>query len=481
MQQELDILFQMHHQVCGSIVDAKETISSLEVNAAQLEADLTIRRSYLGSVRYIPFEILGHIFQIYVDDNREHLGARGWLQLVCTKWRDAVLAHPNLWTRIDVVGPFDTRTMDSYINHIALCVLRSGARKLNVSFAGDSNDSRSGIYLRTRILSYLISYASDRWKSFKYYQASGPYHPNYQFKLDDLAHVFAHAPNLECVVICQHHNLIELDLSGKSKRLGPLLHDLRSLRTLQISLISWPILVDGHPLPQITELLVDGCYWRGTGMLGSDEGRANQVWLSLFPSLRSLSIRLTASVLHPRAVEEDLPEENFYQAKSLTSLTLHGLVPSNALRGVQFPVLQEVVIQPNDEGIHLFQHNHGSYPLKVDSFASLRLECQPGTLFWRLQPQYEDFSLFRDDIIPNSFKMFENAETVSAPGCIWRSFAWIFDTWGAEFAIGAAKDCHEVYPISMEVVKAAMEANLVGKEENWMPSLYSEDEDDNYN
>ncbi|PVF93089.1 hypothetical protein CPB86DRAFT_790479 [Serendipita vermifera] len=295
IQQELDSFQQLHHQ------------------------------SYLGTVRH--------------NDNREHLGARGWLQLVCTKWRTAVLGHPNLWTRVDVVGPFDASTVDSYLDHI------------------------------------------------------------------DLAD-------------------------------GSLLNTIKRLvRTVLV----------------VTELVVDGYRW-----FDPNFKKTTQI-------LDSVSLE-----------EEEVPSQDVYQPRSLTHLILHGPVPLHALKRVQFLALQEVVIQPNDDGAHLFQQCSEQYPFDFGSLPVLRLECQPGTLFWHLGEQYEDFCLFRDEIIPSAFGKFQDAETVSASGCIWRSFAWIFDAWDLEFATGANKGCDETHSISMVRVRATMNNKTIGNGENWMPPSESD-------
>ncbi|PVF93088.1 hypothetical protein CPB86DRAFT_829560 [Serendipita vermifera] len=476
---EIETLRRMHDQVCASIIEAQHRIHSIELQVLETNFDLTIRRSYLGSMRYVPFEILGHIFQIYIDDNPDHLDARGWLQLVCTKWRDVVLGYPSLWARIDLVGPFHTHQEESYLNYIDMCVLRSGASKLDISFKTYFEGVLGDEYATSRILNYLISYVGTRWRSFKYSQACNSHHLNNEEGLEVLNHVLTNAPNLESVVIGHHANLSPAWLdSREGEGLGSYFQNLKSLRSLQIPADSWYLLVGNITLPQITDLVVEGDIWRGFKLYRRRGSQSSQVWLRQFPCLRSLSLRHRNPLPELGNVSEG-PLKEHYPAKSLTHLVLHGRVPSKVLKYIQFPVLQEVIVQANDSGTHLFQRSFDACQMNLEHVPCLRLECQPGKHFWNLGKDYEDFYFLHNEVIPYTFSKFENLKTVYATGCIWRTFAWIFDTWSTEFIVASRRKCQESQGIPMEKVRAALEQKVVGRGENWVPPPHSDDEDEN--
>jgi hypothetical protein len=472
---EIETLQRMRDQVCASIIEAQERINSIELQVLETTFDLTIRRSYLGSMRHVPFEILGHIFQSYLDDNPDHRGARGWLQLVCTKWRDVVLGSPSLWTMIDLVGPFHADQEESYLNHIDACILRSGTRKLDVSFKTYYANILGDEYVTTRILNHLISYVGKRWRSFKYSHGTYPIGFTSETGSDLLTHILENAPSLERVIICHEANLWSLpsfrDLSGRG---GSYFNNLKSLRFLQLPSNSWSRLVRDVTLPQITDLVVEGHDWYGN--TNSRNTLPTETWVRGFPCLRSLSFRdLTGS---PAVIysEKDMSVTNTYQAKSLTRLILHGPVSFRLLDHVEFPALKVVIIQANNRGFHLFQHPNPIYRMNFEHVSSLRLECHPGTPFWDLGPDNEDFHRVHDEIIPLLFSIFKSLDTVHASGCIWKLFAWIFDIWDHEFLAGAETRCQEVYAIPMEKIRVALQQKVVGRGENWMPLLHPDDE-----
>ncbi|CAG8743945.1 15082_t:CDS:2, partial [Acaulospora colombiana] len=195
----------------------------------------------------------------------------------------------------------------------------------------------------------------------------------------------------------------------------------------------------------------------------SSSESTNQIILFLLSSPMMVALdRISGVATHQvkpgYGTEAEESQVEPYPAKSLTHLVLHGQIPFEVLRDVQFPVLQEI------------------NQMNLEHVPCLRLECQPGIHFWDLGKGFEYSQSFRDEIIPGIFSKLGNLRTVYATGCIWKTFAWIFDAWSLEFEVASTKKCQEFHAISMEKVRDAMEGKVPEDGEGWIQSLYPDDE-----
>ncbi|KAL1680423.1 hypothetical protein EV122DRAFT_207944 [Schizophyllum commune] len=82
------------------------------IASTELEDFRSFIRSLIAPIRSIPNEILGLVFELYVDNRRLSLAYKDpiWLLTrVCRVWRKVALSSPWLWTRID------TRRLPKYV------------------------------------------------------------------------------------------------------------------------------------------------------------------------------------------------------------------------------------------------------------------------------------------------------------------------------------------------------------------------------
>lgn len=80
---------------------------------------------------HLPVEILLCIFRLYRDENTTTSFTS--LMGVCRWWRDIVLGHPDLWSRIDIVPTGLFSNFQWYYGHIELCLKRSGNLPLDIT------------------------------------------------------------------------------------------------------------------------------------------------------------------------------------------------------------------------------------------------------------------------------------------------------------------------------------------------------------
>ncbi|KAF6761798.1 hypothetical protein DFP72DRAFT_1151860 [Ephemerocybe angulata] len=94
-------------RVYDDIDDLETEANALRLQLDALEGRLQQRRSIVSSVRRMPAEVLGEIFQLALSSN-----AFGWrkrclenFMLVCKAWRNVALITHALWNNISIGGP----------------------------------------------------------------------------------------------------------------------------------------------------------------------------------------------------------------------------------------------------------------------------------------------------------------------------------------------------------------------------------------
>lgn len=161
----------------------------------------------MSPIRRLPNELLGEIFAIYTDDNREDPRSPWLLTQVCAGWRDVAVATPEVWSTIDLKLP--ASISNAYITMVTTWVARSRDHPLTFKISAFREPDR-GSY---EPIAEIFAACSDRWKHveldmhFKIDQL-----PNTEFSLSSLQSIavsglpaernvynFQRAHNLRCL------------------------------------------------------------------------------------------------------------------------------------------------------------------------------------------------------------------------------------------------------------------------------------------
>jgi hypothetical protein len=86
------------------VAELKDAICELRTQLQERTRQLQQRLGVLSSIRRIPLEVLGEIFNFAIPSLLDHQGRAALLEmcLVCRTWRDAALLKQRLWSRVQI-------------------------------------------------------------------------------------------------------------------------------------------------------------------------------------------------------------------------------------------------------------------------------------------------------------------------------------------------------------------------------------------
>lgn len=485
--EEIAVLEGHKRQILESIRQVEARLPFHRYDRAILEHEVAKKLASISPIRWVPFEILECIFEYYVEDiddadnadeanNTDNLCHSNNakllnLQLVSKAWCCVVKYSPQLWTQLNVVGPFHLDLLPSYRKHIDLYALNSGRLPMRVTFwSGTTEDFSTHLTHKeesdrleamNRLLGYLILRTSERWALFDlrilrrgcYAITPPPLESVYPYML-------GHATKLRHLVIREtspfftdqnredtflsllsSHFSYYPKVEGDRERTNPL------LQTLELFDVPIKLQSGLSPLKSLRELNIGFNQDSKWGDL-LDES-LNKSWLSLFPQLRKLTLNASDVRNVPRPYVNNqwglwsdiqpIMHTEEYEAKHLVELHLQGPVPSWALYNVAFPVLKTVRIGMNKNSSHILMshlmRDTDWGALSLGTVRNLYLSCMNCRPFWFTRYELERAYNANDgwelwyknqEKIRAEFSTFLNVETVYAPSCIWKQIDEVF-------------------------------------------------------
>ncbi|KIY65943.1 hypothetical protein CYLTODRAFT_491890 [Cylindrobasidium torrendii FP15055 ss-10] len=146
------------YQTCLVAIERQMDIISTE--RARLDASVSVRRRVMSSVRKLPLEVLQHIFLCAIDwprlptfqDVEDPVSEDWWtfaeeeaslwtVELVCQRWRSAVLNNPRLWSFVSICASanyLDDAKHPHYIPRLARQLYRARESLLSVHIFPES-------------------------------------------------------------------------------------------------------------------------------------------------------------------------------------------------------------------------------------------------------------------------------------------------------------------------------------------------------
>jgi hypothetical protein len=376
----------------------------------------------------LPLEVLAAIFDFYLRDSPFHFGV---LRLVSRSWDIIVQTSPSLWTRIYLVGPFRTNHLECWKTYIHDCVNRSGVLPLHVVFEVKSYESEARHHTNTALalLEYLSIRSTARWVSFTYHQSSGVF---------DAQHCH---PVLRSI-LKNSTRLLEFNLqdSWQTNAIAstqPIFTpaaahtSFSSLISLELADIGWQHVANMAPLRKVQSLsLVWSELWQWYGLLGSD-----RPWLSSFPSLRTLTLKIEDSLKNiPFVHDPGYGSLSFDRLASSTivTLVLYGPIPHWFYRKIDFPLLQHLVIEANSIADHILRQDARLWDPTDNRFqgimpeATVTLACAQCSAFWDIEVEDEmQRTLQRIQKTLEIFLSHGKVKKFRARSCVWRQIALV--------------------------------------------------------
>jgi hypothetical protein len=328
-------------------------LHSLQLEKSLLETEIMRRKELLHPIKSLPTHLLTRIFELYLEMRPKAIGK---LQMVSKEWGHVVRNSPTLWTTIYVVGPFRDHHANLWKRYIDACILRSKDLPLKVRFMVDGfmGSEMKGLYSQGKIafelLSYLTLFVSSRWVELDYTWRTGWRFLEFKERFDKLREITRQALSLQSLHLWDSCDLRYTDLylnrlPDYLPPYGP------SLRSLHIRNLPWEVVGPEDPMSSVQELTLE---WNRAGSW-SDLMSSQFPWLSLFPSLQSLTLRAAERPARFDDLEwfHTIP----YAALELRSLKLVGPVPPWALKGLRLPALETLRIHENETGEHILQED----------------------------------------------------------------------------------------------------------------------------
>ncbi|PVF91643.1 hypothetical protein CPB86DRAFT_820327 [Serendipita vermifera] len=327
-------------------------LSSLLLEKSLLETEIMRRKELLHHIKSLPAHLLTRIFEFDIEARPKDIAR---LQLVSKEWCHLIRNSPTLWTSLHVVGPFHEYTVNSWKRHIDACFLRSKNLPLKVRFLfeGTSKDRRDSVRAQSNaapdLLKYLTLFVSSRWISLEFTWLHDLNSCRNCLPFNRLCEIVRQASGLQSIRVRNSHHLVSTCMCASCAYQGITYPS--SLRSLHICDVLWDQAGPQVPVLSVEELTIK---WNAS-ILWNDLMKAEVPWLSLFPSLRRLTLyaaNTLASLDNPSAFHS-IP----YAASELHALKIVGPVPAYVLHNVRLPALDTLRIHENIDGEHILEKN----------------------------------------------------------------------------------------------------------------------------
>jgi hypothetical protein len=463
----------------------EDLLASLKREELLLNEELLRRFTHISPIRWLPFEVLGAIFKFSVEDNPKALGQ---LQLVSKSWQCIVKRTPQLWMKIQLVGPFHLDRLDLSKRHIDSCIMNSGKLPLQIVFR-EGQDlwhsyarpyQNSSVQQATiKLLEYLSLHASERWDRFDVQCNSNETRWQYRARLVYPA-IFRAASKLRHLTI--HDNLVLQSANDQVKGLSSFLSDHYSngttLKTVDLYDIEFHFHDTLSPLNSVQVLSIGFTTEHKWSQLL--DGTADRSWLSMFPRLRKLTLNASKTMFIPlyysHAVNNAAGAMHLYreyEAEHLVELCFHGPAPPWILYNVTFPALKTLIIEANWRSSHVLDEPEQWDGIYLSSIQNLYILCSKCCQFWPTELEDSDLTRYLNQArIHSSLSRFLDVEKVHARSCFWRQIHTVFDTSNDEVGKAAEDTCPELHTVNGEDWRNIFK----GLEDSPTQDRYSQDE-----
>jgi hypothetical protein len=326
-------------------------LHSLQLEKSLLEAEIMRRKELLHPIKSLPTHLLTRIFELYLETWPKSIAK---LQIVSKDWNYIVRNSPTLWTTLNVENPFHDHHTDSWKRYIDACVLRSKTLPLKVRFRldGYTRGEVNALYTEgnagLELLNYLTILSCSRWVSLEYTWQMGWRNLEFNERFDKLREIIRQARCLQDIYLRDSCDIRYTILyCGRLEDHKPAYGS--SLRRLHIRNFPWEVAAPQDPLPSVQELTIQ---W-DTSKPWNDLVTSEVSWLSLFPSVRRLTLRAGSRPVHldDLSLFDTIP----YAPSELRVLKIVGPVPPWVLKNVRLLALEKLRIHENRVGEHVLE------------------------------------------------------------------------------------------------------------------------------